>query len=202
NLSRVYKELNILTLKETDTVSGQEALNILKNTDGSVIILGEVASHEAANYLVETAQVSKMTMCSHHAKTTKDLIDSLKISQLRVGGFKDEYLAQEQVVKAINIDIHMENKNGHRYISKITEIIPVKVEKYPESLVPATMEYYKRSTEVRAYKTVDILRFEEGRYQLVNALSEGARNHILKHLNEKEQGAFQDLFNKAVPMRG
>ncbi|MFV0342404.1 MAG: ATPase, T2SS/T4P/T4SS family [Anaerocolumna sp.] len=199
NLSRVYKELNILTLKETDTVSGQEALNILKKTDGSVIILGEVASHEAANYLVETAQVSKMTMCSHHAKTTKDLIDSLKIAQLRVGGFKDEYLAQEQVVKAINIDIHMENKNGHRYISKITEIIPVKMEKYPESLVPATMEYYKRSTEVRAYKTVDILRFEEGRYQLVSGLSEGARKQILKHLNDKEQGAFQDLFNKAVP---
>lgn len=193
NLSRVYKDWNILTLKETDTVTGQEALNILKKTDGTVIILGEVASHEAANYLVETAQISKMTMCSHHAKTTKDLIDSLKIAQLRVGGFKDEYLAEEQVVKAINIDIHMENKNGHRYISKITEIIPLINESYPESLVPATMEYYKRKTAIKAYKTVDILRYEEGKYKLVGPLSEYARQQIFNNLQMEEKASFNKL---------
>lgn len=194
NLSRVYKDWNILTLKETDTVSGQEALNILKKTDGSVIILGEVASHEAANYLVETAQISKMTMCSHHAKTTKDLIDSLKIAQLRVGGFRDEYLAEEQVVKAINIDIHMENKNGHRYISRITEIIPQIRENYPDSFIPATMEYFRRKTEMRAYRTVDILRFEEGKYRLVGLFSVNARKQILSNLQAEEKTEFNRLF--------
>ncbi|MDF2804196.1 MAG: cpaF1 [Anaerocolumna sp.] len=194
NLSRVYKDWNILTLKETDTVTGQEALNILKKTDGAVIILGEVVTHEAANYLVETAQISKMTMCSHHAKTTKDLIDSLKIAQLRVGGFQDEYLAEEQVIKAINVDIHMENKNGHRYISKITEIVPLAKENYPESLVPATLEYYRRRTELRAYKTVDILRYEDGRYKLVGVLSDYAREQILKNLLIEEKAEFNRLF--------
>lgn len=194
NLSRVYKDWNILTLKETETVSGQEALNILKKTDGAVIILGEVASHESANYLIETAQISKMTMCSHHAKTTKDLIDSLKIAQLRAGGFRDEYLAEEQVVKAINIDIHMENKNGHRYISKITEIIPGFKEDYPDSLVTATMEYYRRRTEPRAYKTVEILRYEQGKYQLVNTLSDYAKEQILRNLRREERDEFNRLF--------
>lgn len=194
NLSRVYKDWNIITLCETETVSGQEALNILKKTDGSVIILGEVASHQAANYLVETAQISKMTMCSHHAKTTKDLIDSLKIAQLRVGGFRDEYLAEEQVVKAINIDIHMENKNGHRYISKITEIQPFSQEDYPNCLASATREYYKRRTETKAYKTIDIVRFENGKYKLVNDLSENARGHILSNLLMEEKAEFNKLF--------
>lgn len=194
NLSRVYRNWNILTLRETETVSGQEALNILKKTDGSVIILGEVASHEAANYLVETAQISKMTMCSHHAKTTKDLIDNLKIAQLRAGGFRDEYLAEEQVVKAINIDIHMENKNGHRYISKITEIIPALQEDYPSDLVPATIEYYKRRTETKTYKTVDILRFENGKYKLINTFSERTKNQILSNLLMEEKAAFNRLF--------
>lgn len=194
NLSRVYKDWNIITLRETDTVSGQEALNILKKTDGSVIILGEVASHQSANYLVETAQISKMTMCSHHAKSTKDLIDSLKIAQLRAGGFRDEYLAEEQVVKAINIDIHMENKNGHRYISKITEILPFFQEEYPNCLSSATREYYKRRTETKSYKTVDIVRFEEGKYKLVNNLSENAKGRILSNLHMDEKEEFIKLF--------
>lgn len=195
NLSRVYKDWNILTLRETGTVSGQEALNILKKTDGSVIILGEVASYEAANYLVETAQISKMTMCSHHAKTTKDLIDYLKIAQLRVGGFHNEYLAEEQVVKAINIDIHMENKNGHRYISKITEIIPIHQEEYPETLASATKEYYRRRTDSKAYKTVDIVRFENGAYHIINAFSPNTTMQIMKHLQEEEKLAFNQLFS-------
>ena len=197
NLSKVYQDFNILTLRETETVSGQEALDIMKKTDGTVIILGEVASHTAANWLVETSQISKMTLCSHHAQTTEDLIDNLKIAQLRVGGFHNEFLAEEQVVKAINIDIHMENINGHRYISRITEIVPINEKDYPSDYIPAALEYFKRKTDRKAYKTTDIVRFEKGQYVLKNPFSRRARERILKNLNEVEGAEFTSFFDSA-----
>ncbi len=199
NLSKVYQDFNILTLRETDLISGQEALDIMKKTDGTVIILGEVTSHTAANWLVETSQISKMTMCSHHAQTTEDLIDNLKIAQLRVGGFHNEFLAEEQVVKAINIDIHMENAGGHRYISRITEIVPVE-DKEPELSVfkPAASRYFKRMNSLRTYKTVDIARFENGKYELKNSFSKRAGDRILKNLNEDERKEFMMLFHREV----
>ena len=194
NLSRVYPEHNILTLRETDTISGQDTLDIMKKTDGTVIILGEVASHTAANWLVETAQISKMTMCSHHAQTTEDLVDHLKIAQLRVGGFHNEFLAEEQVVKAVNIDIHMENQNGHRYISRITEIIPITDKEYPSDLRPAALEFFKRNTDRRAYVTKDIIRFENGKYVLKNKFSSRANDRILRNLDDLEQEEYLRLF--------
>jgi pilus assembly protein CpaF len=198
NLSRVYHDRNILTLKETETVTGQDALNILKKTDGTVIILGEVASHEAASWLVETSQISKMTMCSHHAQTTEDLVDSLKIAQLRVGGFANEYLAEQQVAKAIQIDIHMENINGHRFISRITEIIPVTDRDYPKEIRPAVLEFFKRNTDRKAYRTVDIVRFENNSYVLKNPFSERATERIIKNLTLKEKEEFLKL-SEAFP---
>ncbi len=198
NLSKVYQDFNILTLRETDTVSGQEALDIMKKTDGTVIILGEVASHTAANWLIETSQISKMTICSHHAGTTQDLIDNLKIAQLRAGGFHNEFLAEEQVVKAINVDIHMENDDGHRYISGITEIVPLTEKDYPVNFVPSVLEYMKMYTDRKAYKTIDIVRFENGKYILKNAFSKRAESRILSNLNEGEKGEFIKLFHSGI----
>ncbi len=166
----------------------------MKKTDGTVIILGEVASHIAANWLVETSQISKMTMCSHHAQTTEDLVDNLKIAQLRVGGFHNELLAEQQVIKAINIDIHMENVDGHRYISRITEIVPITEKDYPLKFIPAALEFFKRNTDRNSYETVDILRYEEGKYVLKNTFSRRAYDRILKNLNTEEKKEFMQLF--------
>ncbi|MFU0827487.1 MAG: T2SP-E domain-containing protein [Lachnoclostridium sp.] len=196
NLSRVYPDFNILTLRETETITGQDALDIMKKTDGTVIILGEVATHIAANWLVETSQISKMTLCSHHAQTTEDLIDYLKISQLMAGGFSNELLAEEQVVKAIHIDIHMENKGGHRYISRITEIVPVHDSDYPSELKPAAIEYFKRNTDRKAYKTADIVTFENGRYVVKNAFSPRTERRLQMNLNPEEFKEFKNFFYK------
>lgn len=198
NLSKVYPDMNILTLRETETISGQDALDIMKKTDGTVIILGEVASYVAANWLVETSQISKMTLCSHHAQTTEDLIDYLKIAQLRVGGFQNELLAEEQVVKAIHIDIHMENKGGHRYISRITEIVPVHDKEYSGDINIATIEYFRRNTNRKAYKTVDIVKYENGRYVVKNAFSPRTVKRILMNLNPEEYNEFESFFRKVA----
>ncbi len=193
NLNKAYPKRNILSLRDSPEVSGQDILNVMKKTDGTVLILGEVASHETANYLIEISQISKMTLFSHHAETTQDLISYFKISQLREGGFHKEDLAEYQAANAINIDIHMENKNGHRYISRITEIIPYYKKDLPGGLVEATREYYKRRTSPVTFETRDILSFIEGRYVIQQGFSDKSQEHILNNLRESERQEYREF---------
>jgi len=193
NLNKAYPKRNILSLRDSPEVSGQDILNVMKKTDGTVLILGEVASHETANYLIEISQISKMTLFSHHAETTQDLISYFKISQLREGGFHKEDLAEYQAANAINIDIHMENKNGHRYISRITEIIPYYKKDLPGGLVEATQEYYKRRTSPVTFETRDILSFREGKYVMQKGFSDKSKEHILYNLGESERQEYREF---------
>jgi pilus assembly protein CpaF len=126
NLRQVYPDRNILSFRETDYVSGQEGLDIQKKTDGSVNILGEVASGSVAAWMVQMSQTGSLfTLFTHHAKTTDNLIKYMRNSLLTCNIFQNERVALEQVTEAINFDIHLEKDiNGHRYIERITEIIP------------------------------------------------------------------------------
>ncbi|MDF2952673.1 MAG: cpaF1, partial [Anaerocolumna sp.] len=125
-LQELYPNRNILSFRETPTVNGQEALDLQKKTDGTVTILGEVATAPVARWLVQLSQVaSKFTVFTHHAKTTNHLVASLRNALLQEGGFTNEVIAEEQVVDTVNFDIHMaKSVDGHRYIERITEIIP------------------------------------------------------------------------------
>ncbi len=190
NLNKAYPQRNILSLRESPAVSGLEILNTMKKTDGTVLILGEVASHDAANYLVEISQISKMTLCSHHAETTEDFVAYLKIAQLRAGGFHNEGLAEYQAAGAVSIDIHMENRNGHRYVSRITEIVPYYRRELPQSLVEATREYYRRRTSPVTYETREIISFQDGKYVFHQGFSPNTAKHICDNLTGKDQEEF------------
>jgi len=101
-------------------------LDLQKKTDGTVNILGEVASAPVSSWLVQMSMVGSLfTMFTHHAKTTKALIKYMRNCLLSHGAFTNERIAEEQVVDAINFDIHMEKDiTGHEYIERITEIVP------------------------------------------------------------------------------
>lgn len=153
NLREVYPDRNILSFRETDYVSGQEGLDIQKKTDGSVNILGEVASGPVAAWMVQMSQTGSLfTLFTHHAKTTDNLIKYMRNSLLTCNIFQNEKVALEQVTEAINFDIHLEKDiNGHRYIERITEIIPV-------------------DNEV-GYELRDIVKYVNGEYILNDNLS-------------------------------
>ena len=109
HLRKVYPTRNILSMRETDTISGQECLDVQKKTDGSVNIIGEVATDPVASWMIQSAQVaSKFTLFTHHAKTFPDLVTALRNSMLRAGVFKNEKTAEEQVVQVLNFDIHLQ----------------------------------------------------------------------------------------------
>lgn len=190
NLRKLYPNRNILSFKETATVSGQDALDIQKKTDGTVTILGEVASAPVARWLVQLSQVaSKFTLFTHHAKTSEGLVIYLRNALLQEGGFTNEIIAEEQVVDAVNFDIHMiKTPEGHRLIERITEIIPIGDEEFDsDNLIENMSEYYKKKNRRYTFRTADIVVLEDGKYRLKNKPSIRALKAMYYNLTEEEK---------------
>lgn len=117
-LRRIYSRRNILSFRETEHISGQQGLDLQKKTDGTVNILGEVASDEVAAWMIQMSQVASLfTLFTHHAKTFRDLVFSLRNSLLKTGMFQHEHIAEEQVVSVINFDVHMKKTQREEDIS-------------------------------------------------------------------------------------
>lgn len=180
SLRKLYPNRNILTFKEIPSVSGQEGLDLQKKTDGAVNIMGEVSTFPVANWIIQMSQVaSKFTMFTHHAKTVEDLIEWMRNALMKESGFHNEKLAEEQVVKKIRFDIHLNmNMQGHRYIERITEIIPLKREQ----------EFGD------TYKAVDIIRNQGYGYELENKFSNQAKKEMFRYLSESDKVKYANLF--------
>lgn len=205
-LRKIYPRRNILSLRETDTISGQAGLDIQKKTDGSVNILGEVATDPVAAWMVQMAQVASLfTLFTHHAKTFRDLVYALRNSLLKTGVFTNERIAEQQVVSVINFDIHLRRDlDGRRYIERITECVPLEQETaYPTSFreqptlegkMSAFMDtmttYFQRSTDRPLYEARNVVEFQNGKYVAVHSLSAPCRNAILERLSGPDQAAF------------
>lgn len=165
-----YPERNIVSLRETEQIHGQEALDILKKTDGIVTILGEVATNEVSSWLIQVSQTASLfTMFTHHAKTTKDLIEGLRNALLQAGGFRNEEIALKQVMTSIRFDIHMaKTRNGERFVERVTEIVPIE----------------------EGVDTRDIILWENDRYCKKHAITKETQKQILKYLTVQERKQF------------
>ena len=188
HLRKIYPTRNILSMRETETISGQECLDVQKKTDGSVNIIGEVATDPVASWMIQSAQVaSKFTLFTHHAKTFPNLVTALRNSMLRAGVFKDEKTAEEQVVQVLNFNIHLvKDFKGRRYIERITECIPVeekneytfdhRKEKTLEGKINKFFDnatiFFTKTTNRELYKYRNILEFSNDSYVLTNPISE------------------------------
>ncbi|MNO92799.1 Type II/IV secretion system protein [compost metagenome] len=188
HLRKIYPFHNILSLRETDTVTGQQGLDVQKKTDGGVNILGEVATDPIAAWMIQMAQVaSKFTLFTHHAKTFPNLITSLRNSLLKIGMFNSENVAEVQVVNVINFNVHLKRgTDGTRYIDRITECIPIerkfeynndyrKTENMDQKLdkfMDNAVEYFRHMTETSNYTYNNIVEFRDGEYVFKHPISE------------------------------
>ena len=202
NLRYTYPDRNIMTMQETDSVTAQEGLDLQKKTNGSANILGEVATSQAASWLIQTSKVASLfAMFTHHAKTTEDLIIAIRNNLLDVNGgagFQNEKAEEDMVARAINIDVHMENIRGHRFMSRITEIIPINDRRYPselpvnenlslnDKLALDTIENQRRITDRALFTTKDLVVFENGRYVFKEYPAKELLDHIFNSLTEGE----------------
>ena len=212
HLRKIYPTRNILTFRETDTISGQEGLDVQKKTDGSVNIIGEVATDPVASWMIQSAQVaSKFTLFTHHAKTFPDLVTALRNSMLRDGVFKSEKTAEEQVVQVLNFDIHLQKDfRGRRYIERVTECIPVKdsktydfeykKEKDMDSKVTKFFEnattYFSKVTEQNLYTYKNVLEYVDGEYQLTNKITDENINAMRANMDEADAKEFDNFIQK------
>ena len=178
HLREIYPERNIVSFRETAEISGREGLDLQKKTDGTVNIIGEVASAPVASWLVMISQVaSKFTLFTHHAKTTQNLVLSLRNDLMITGAFHNEDAAIEQVKSSIRFDVHMtKDTNGHRYIERISEIVP-----------------NQQSSEIVVN---EILSYQNGSYQIKAPISPKTSEEMLTHLSEEAKSSFYQLFQK------
>ena len=212
HLRKIYPTRNILSMRETDTVSGQECLDVQKKTDGSVNIIGEVATDPVASWMIQSAQVaSKFTLFTHHAKTFPDLVTALRNSMLRTGVFTNEKTADEQVVQVLNFDIHLiKDFRGSRYIERVTECIPVKdeteytydyrKEKTMEGKIDKFFDnattYFSKVTERKLYTYRNILEYVDGEYVITNKITDQNLQEMRMNMDESDLAEFDAFVEK------
>ncbi|MGF9975486.1 ATPase, T2SS/T4P/T4SS family [Viridibacillus arvi] len=214
NLRSLYPERNILSFQETDTMSGQDGLDLQKKTDGHVNILGEVATDPVAAWMIQTAQVASLfTVFTHHAKTFANLVYSLRNSLLKVGMFSNEAIAEQQVVNVLEFDIHLrQDYDGTRYIERITECIPVdhsqkamdvaalsatntKDEKFDLMVEAATM-FFRQQTQRQQFIERNIIEFHDGKYIAKHKISDDRIQSIANQLDTNERAAFLSFISE------
>ena len=212
HLRRIYPTRNILSFRETETISGQEGLDVQKKTDGSVNIIGEVATDHVAAWMIQAAQVaSKFTLFTHHAKTFPNLVTALRNSMLRIGQFTNEKTAEEQVVQVLNFDIHLtKDFRGKRYVERITECIPVEEKneytfdhrnettlegKFDKFFDNATY-YFTKSTDKQLYMYRNILEYVDGEYIITNPITDDNLKEMRLNMDETDAEAFDKFIER------
>ncbi len=213
HLRKIYPYHNILSLRETDTITGQEGLDVQKKTDGGVNILGEVATDPVAAWMIQMAQVaSKFTLFTHHAKTFPNLVTALRNSLLKIGMFNSENVAEVQVIQVINFDIHLKRgTDGTRYIERITECIPLekefsynndyrrvsdintKLDKFMDNAV----EYFSHMTQTSNYTYRNIVEFVDGAYVFKNPISEENIKAMRDNMSPEDVKDFDNFIDMA-----
>lgn len=184
HLRSIYSRRNILTFRETDHISGQQGLDLQKKTDGTVNILGEVASDEVAAWMIQMSQVASLfTIFTHHAKTFRDLVFSLRNSLLKTGVFQHEGIAEEQVVHVINFDVHLKrDAEGRRYIERITECVPHD---------PAHIDTGSNASANYSYRHV--LEYRNGSYKPMEPLTAKSAKEMCEQMNARDARGFRSF---------
>lgn len=210
HLRKLFPGWDVLTLRETDTVSGQAGLNLIKKTDGSAFLLGEIAQDEVVPLMIDMA-LQADTFFSHHAKSLKHLIKYLRNSLLKMRVFSNEAIAEEQIVSVLNFDIHLVVKrNGDRYVERVTECIPLTEEedlpvdyrgiKDTEErwalFMESFMKTFKRNNSRKLFDEKNIVEFRNGEYVAVNPISETNVKEMMDKLTEKDGLEFAQFINE------
>ena len=199
NLQFTYPKRNIAAFSTTESIGMQELYDFGKKANSNLNIIGESASAEMGVIFVQSAMVgSEMALGTHHAKTAEDLVLSLRDNLTTAGGYSSEKVAEEVVSKCINFNTHMGREKGHRFMERITEIVPIRDRSYPSDLndelknggAEDKKEYYKRVTDRRTFTTRNIVEYYRGKYYYVNPFTEEMESEIRSKLTEEEEILF------------
>ena len=196
NLQFTYPNRNVFNFAVTESITMEDLYTFGKKCNAQINIVGEAASAEMGVIFVESATVgSEMALGTHHAKTAEDLVLALRDNLTMAGGYNDEKVAEEVVSKVINFNTHMAREKDHRYIERITEIIPIRDRSYPCDTTGKfgekdREEFYKRMTDRRTFTTKNIIEYRGDHYEVVNRLSPEIYETMRNYLPEEDVAKF------------
>lgn len=205
-LREIYPQRNILSVQETNYVTAAELQDALKKSDAALSIVGEVATDIIAARMLQMGQVASIfTIFSHHANRTSDLVDAITNSVVAAShGSATPATAMPQVIDVIKMDVHLDyGVDGVRYVERITEIIGLDKQPYPDReagesaesyQIRLQKEYYTRQTDRMMYTTNQVMHLDmnSNRYVTDNALSERITKHIISRLPKQERKYWVD----------
>lgn len=194
NLARKYLDRDVVAFRETDTVTGQQGIDLQKKTDGSVNLMGEVADAITAALTIQTGQTgSNQVMFTGHMTSAKMLVKYFRDRLCEVTGMT-ERSAESIVAEVVHANIHqVKETDGHRHTERISVIIPHVMEEYPEGLTQAQKEYYYRQTDRPIFDDYDLLTYIDGEYFYCGEFPEVMVERICKKISAKERKEFMDL---------
>jgi pilus assembly protein CpaF len=211
NLRKLYPQRNTIAFRETDYITGQQGLDFQKKTDGTVNLLGEVATDPVAAWMIKMGQVASLfTIFTHHAKTFRDLMWSLRNALINTQAATDQKAAEEQVAKVIELDVHVERSStGRRYIERITECIYQEhddsalekiqsgdgLESKMDALIAIKREEILRKTG-RVWKDRNIVEYRDGKYIACEPLSKEKVHQMLSIMPPKDADNFRMFLKK------
>ena len=196
-LGDAYSDKNILGTRPSEKLPFDRVIELLKSSEAHTILFGEIASLEHAKHLINLLLAgTKRIITTGHWPTSDELVAYFVHALGGYGGF-DSGDIQSMVARLIHLDVHcVKDNDGHRYIERITEIIPYEREE-AEYDSGEIVHYLKLLTRKKAYYTRDIIRYTDGRYERVNPISNGLAKIMLNHLPPDRREAFLK-FNAAA----
>ena len=197
---------NIITLRETEELNGEKALDSLKKSNGQITIISEAAEDKAKAYVIKGAlAASECVHWTDHSVNPDEIVQTHRNACINVGLFSDENKAEEQVLSVLQWNIHMVNDDveGYRYIDRITEFIRLDTNEFKddpssEAFHENAKLYFEKKTDAKKYKYVNIVEFDKKnkKYIISNNISEYRINYMMKRLRESDQLGFSQLLNR------
>lgn len=176
---------NTQLIQEIGNRSLSEAITFLKKTNTDVTILGELDETRKAGLLIQICQTGGLfTISTSHHRTTKKLVEYLRNALLEHTNLSSPFIAENQVVDSIHFDIHQEkDKDGKRYIRRITEIIPNED------------SFDAQTAGSRCYELQNIIEWRNGEYHICHKISLNGLQRIKEQLTEEEYNEFTSWMN-------
>jgi Flp pilus assembly CpaF family ATPase len=120
---QIRKPHIVSTESQTDTHHGQitfdDLLKALLRHRPDRIVVGEVRGSEARTLLDAMNTGHRGTLATIHANGPEEAVHRLATLAVRAGGMQDMHIARADVVRSVNIVVHVERHNGHRRVSEI-----------------------------------------------------------------------------------
>ena len=209
NLRRFLKGRNVLALRVTDSTPEEDILAFIRKTSGQVFCVGEITSAPMANLYTNLVKISQQLLASAHYVETEDMISDMVNAKLSIGGYTNERLAEMDVVRALQFDVHVAKRNGVRYIQRINEIVPdfdmesrfsdeeISDENALLSVASGVRELRQQAGKMRTYKIRPILEYslEEEKMILHNKPSEGSYKKAKEYMTSEQFEQFVEIFD-------